>query len=249
MIAPSRRSCPTRTASRHRPARRPLLRAGLRCFAADRPRVRSAPGTRAVARRVARRLSSRSCSVRARRRFDRRVSLGELARQPIDVGGCRRLILTGALDFECRRAQLLVDHVPGRRGPRHADLVLGVELSQLPISRRDGRSMALLGVVKSGRRARELLLEIDARRSLDRARDDDRQIARQRLIPVNVEGGRMGSREIGLVRHDDDDRGMPARGRAGGSGRKASSHRRVGVSTTSAAISRFSSSHLAACSR
>ena len=144
-------------------------------------------------------------------RFDNRVSLSELERQPIDVGCCRCPILIGALHLECRRAQLLVDHVPGRRSPRHADLVLGLELRQLPIGGRDGRFVASLCLVKGSRRARELLLEIDARRSLDRARDDDRQIAEQGLILLNVAvGARLWiDREFGPIRHDHDNCRVP----------------------------------------
>ena len=121
------------------------------------------------------------------RGFDGRIGLGELARESFDVRGSCRLILTGALDLECRGAQLLVNHLPRGRGPGHADLVLGLDLRQLTVSGRDGGLMALLRFLESRRGAGELLLEIDLRRSLDRARDDDRQIAEQGLILLNAE--------------------------------------------------------------
>jgi hypothetical protein len=117
-----------------------------------------------------------------------RRELQYLARESIDVGGCRGAILMRTSDLESRRTQLLVDHVPGGRGPGHGDLVLGLVFSQLVRGGHHGRLMALLGILERSRGMRELLLEIGARHAFqidlvafsgpgDRARNGEGQIA------------------------------------------------------------------------
>ena len=122
--------------------------------------------------------------------------------------------------------------------------------------------MALLGILEGGGGVRELLLEISACHAIefdllassfpgDRARDDDGQIAGERTIPGNVVV-RLRAKPFewrpGPLGHDGNDGGVQ--------GRTASMFRTEGqlsplvwASTTTAARSRFSSSHLAAGSR
>jgi hypothetical protein len=101
--------------------------------------------------------------------------VGNKLRQAIDFRRSGRLTLTRAFDFSCRRAQLLVHHVPGGGGTRHPDFVLGLDPCQLigcgPIP--------LLRLLERGRRMLDLLLEINACRTSNRARHDNRQVAMQ----------------------------------------------------------------------